>query len=250
MRWKLLAAFTLLLIAGDAQASNDRLDRLFGGAHERFASSDFDILDRPAQQITLETRLLSTNSTALEELGVSPVIRGVTLFTLQPDGTTAVFRTRADAMAGFIYIDSILGEPPATASALSTPVGLGFLYGDQILIDVRMGDTMSYDPTAIQSDDALSEKFQITIEGISESGFGMPVISRRNTPTQVIISNGQSLLIGFEQGLREYREEIDIPLLSDIPLLGSLFLGRVSETERRDLIIHVTPTIVDESETE
>jgi hypothetical protein len=241
-------AIVTLALAHNAAANPDRVDRTFTGNHEWLTSGGFDINGRPAQQITLETRLLVSDSAAIEALGVSPVINGVTLFVPLPGGATGIYQTRANATAGYIYIDSIFGQSPGTTDATATPVGLGFLYGDQILIDVRMGETMSYDPTAIDSNAALSEEFRSAMDGISETGFGLPRVSGPRMPTQILISDGESLLMGFEPGFREYREKVEIPLLSDIPMLGSLFIGRVSETDRRALVIHITPTILSETE--
>lgn len=243
-RVKLAVIATIaLFFAHDADANPDRADRLFGGARDWFSSSVFEIEGRPAQQIAIEARFLVTDTSALEGLGVDPVITGVTVLVQQPDGSTGVLQTRADAETGFVYTNTLFGQPTATATP-SKPVGLGFLYGDQILIDVRMGVDMSYDPTAIDSDLGLSDEFRKAIDGLSESGFGLPRPTDPNLPTQVLISDGESLLMGFEPGMRAYRDDFTIPLLSDVPVLGPLFLGPVSETERRELIVHITPTIL------
>lgn len=248
-RIRLAAIVTVALaLAQDAGANPGRNDRTFTGNHEWLTGSTFEIEGRPAQQIAIESRFLIHDTAALDELGVSPVINGVTLLVPKSDGTTGVFRTPMDASTGFIYIDNIFGPPSDVVGTTSTPIGLGYLYGDQILIDVRMGDAASYDPTAIDSNASLSEKFQTEIAGITESGFGMPRLAIRDLPTQVLISDGKSMVMGFESGLREYREETDIPLLSDIPLLGRLFVGHVRETEQRALIIHISPTIVSETD--
>jgi hypothetical protein len=250
MNRMMLAAIAIVTVAlaQNAAANPDRADRTFTGSRDWLTSSGFEINGRPAQQITLETRLLVSDSAAIEALGVSPVINGVTLFVPLPDGATGIYQTRTDATAGYIYIDSLFGQPTAPTNATATPVGLGFLYGDQILIDVRMGETMSYDPTAIDASASLSEEFRSAMADISEAGFGLPRVSGPRMPTQVLISDGKSLLMGFEPGFREYREKAEIPLLSDIPMLGPLFIGRVSETDRRALVIHITPRIVDETE--
>ncbi len=42
----------------------------------------------------------------------------------------------------------------------------------------------------------------------------------------------------------ETEREIGIPILSDIPLIGPLFINRVTQKEIRNLVIFVTPTIV------
>jgi type IV pilus assembly protein PilQ len=75
-----------------------------------------------------------------------------------------------------------------------------------------------------------------------------PLIDRNNTATDVLVADGQTIVIG---GLTETSVQLvktGIPLLVDLPLIGRLF-GVTSRTEtRRDLIILVTPHIIDEGQ--
>jgi hypothetical protein len=245
-------AVVALVLGTEATANPDRLDRIVTGVHEPRASSVFDILNRPAQQISVESRFLIHDSALLTELGINPVITGATLLVAQPDGSTGVFRTLKDPAAGAIRIDSLFGQPRDVidVNALQ-PIGLGYLYGDQMLIDVRMGgEAAAYEPTAIANDAGLSEKFRTEFAGISESGFGMPRLNIPGLPTQILITDGQTIVMGFEPGFREYREPTEIPLLSKIPVLGKLFAGRASQTESRALVVFLTPNIIDVDETE
>lgn len=71
-----------------------------------------------------------------------------------------------------------------------------------------------------------------------------PIIETRNVTTSVVISDGETVVLG---GL--VTEEIDnkedkIPLLGDIPLLGSLFRTRSSVTRKVNLIIFVTAKLL------
>lgn len=232
-----------LAFAHDANANPDRADRLFGGARDWFGSSSVTIRGQNALQIAIEARFLEIDTANLEKLGVDMVLTGATIFTSEPDGSTGVYKTREDAATGFIYTDTLFGQPTNAGATTEKPVGQGFLYGDQILIDVRQGVDMQYDPTAIDSDLGLSDEFRTAINGLSDSGFGLPRTTGIDLPTQVLISDG-SILMGFESGLREYRDELKMPLLTDVPVLGSLFLGPVSETDRGELIIHITPTLL------
>lgn len=241
-------AVAALTFCEAATANPDRVDRSFTATLDPFVSPPLEIFGRPAQQIALESRLLIVDTDALDELGVSPLIGGVTLFTQEADGSTGVYRTDVGAATGMTYTNNLFGETPNSVAGPSNPVGLGFLFGDQLLIDVRPGNSMPYDATAIDSNAALSDQFVSEYGGISESDFGLPLFTGRDLPTQVVLSDGTSLLIGFETGLREYRKPIEIPLLGQVPLLKGLFVGTVSETERRELIVHITPTIVPESE--
>lgn len=239
-----LIATVALAFAHDADANPDRADRVFGGARDWFSSSGVTIRGQPAAQIAIEARFLVIDTNAVEKLGVDLVITGATVLAPAADGTTSVYRTRADAATGFVYTDTLFGQPINTGSTPEKPVGLGFLYGDQILIDVRLGADTPYDPTAIDSNATISDEFEAAMGSLSESGFGLPRPTDPNLPTQVLISDGDSLLMGFQSGMRAYRDDIKFPLLSDVPVLGPLFLGTVSETDRGELIVHITPTIL------
>ena len=75
----------------------------------------------------------------------------------------------------------------------------------------------------------------------SDVGF---VFRRQKAESQVLVDNGETVVIG---GLtvREVAEvRSGIPLLMDIPLVGRLFRSRRESSVERDLLIMVTPTIV------
>jgi type II secretory pathway component GspD/PulD (secretin) len=73
---------------------------------------------------------------------------------------------------------------------------------------------------------------------------GVPQISTRETQTTVGLQDNQTLVIG---GLIEdstSRTVNKIPILGDLPLIGRLFQNSAVNNERNDLIITVTPHIV------
>ncbi len=73
---------------------------------------------------------------------------------------------------------------------------------------------------------------------------GVPQISTRETQTTVGLLNNQTLVIG---GLIEDSQSHTvnkIPILGDLPLIGKLFQNNAVQNSRNDLIITVTPHIV------
>jgi type IV pilus assembly protein PilQ len=75
------------------------------------------------------------------------------------------------------------------------------------------------------------------------SGVGV-VIKKQEAETNVVVSDGETVVIG---GLVERTQEDDetgIPLLKDIPVLGALFRYTHHEIVKKDLAIFVTPHIV------
>jgi pilus assembly protein CpaC len=85
-------------------------------------------------------------------------------------------------------------------------------------------------------------------QGLSISGFEMPTILSRRAQTQVELREGQSLAIA---GLmdRSMQESIrKIPILGDIPILGVLFRGKDQRQQLTELLVIVSPEIVQPSD--
>ncbi len=71
------------------------------------------------------------------------------------------------------------------------------------------------------------------------------IINTSNAETHVIVANGQTAVIGGLTTEDEIESEHGVPILKDIPILGMFFKYKTKETKSRDLVIFVTPTIVD-----
>ncbi|HEX2896913.1 MAG TPA: secretin N-terminal domain-containing protein [candidate division Zixibacteria bacterium] len=72
------------------------------------------------------------------------------------------------------------------------------------------------------------------------------IINTSNAETNIIVENGQTAVIGGLTTQDEVSSEIGVPVLKDIPIIGLLFKYKQTKTESRDLVIFVTPTIVEE----
>jgi len=72
------------------------------------------------------------------------------------------------------------------------------------------------------------------------------IINTSNAQTSVIVENGQTSVIGGLTTQDEIESVIGVPILKDIPILGMLFRFSQLRTENRDLVIFVTPTIVED----
>lgn len=71
------------------------------------------------------------------------------------------------------------------------------------------------------------------------------IINTSNAETTVIVANGQTAVIGGLTTEDEIESEHGVPILKDIPILGMLFKYKTKKIESRDLVIFVTPTIVE-----
>ena len=77
-----------------------------------------------------------------------------------------------------------------------------------------------------------------------ESALG-PVFDRRETTTQVIVKDGQTIVISGILRDEETRITRKFPLLGDLPLIGGLFTSIDKQQTRTELIAFITPYIVD-----
>ena len=89
----------------------------------------------------------------------------------------------------------------------------------------------------------------IDVKQSFRSGFtpdNQPIIDSRAAATNLLVRNKETAVIG---GLRKRNDTFavnKIPLLGDIPMLGAAFRKRVGAVSDTDLMIFVTPTIVED----
>lgn len=72
------------------------------------------------------------------------------------------------------------------------------------------------------------------------------IINTNNAETNVIVENGQTAVIGGLTTQDEVESRVGVPILMDIPIIGHFFSYTNKRIENRDLVIFVTPTIVED----
>lgn len=75
---------------------------------------------------------------------------------------------------------------------------------------------------------------------------GNPTIISAKVETEVMIENGGTLVIGGVTSGEETTAEDRIPFLGDLPYVGFLFKHKSTTQERKELLVFITPRIVDE----
>ena len=78
---------------------------------------------------------------------------------------------------------------------------------------------------------------------VSSAGF---ITSKRSVENTVVVKDDQTIVIGGLIGETDTQVESKVPILGDIPLLGRLFRGQRTSTRRTNLLIFLTPHIIDE----
>jgi len=76
---------------------------------------------------------------------------------------------------------------------------------------------------------------------------GEPVIDVTEVETQAIVGDGQTLVLGGLFQMQKVTSVEKVPLLGDIPYLGRLFRHNMDDMEKREILIFITPKIIDEA---
>jgi type II secretory pathway component GspD/PulD (secretin) len=75
-----------------------------------------------------------------------------------------------------------------------------------------------------------------------------PTFDLRTITTQVIIPNANTLVMGGLVLDNPVSETTKVPLLGDIPYLGHAFRSETKSSDKKDLVIFITPTIVKDAD--
>ena len=81
--------------------------------------------------------------------------------------------------------------------------------------------------------------------GVTISGFTVPALSTRSAETDLELKDGQSFGIAGLLDRRDQTELSKVPGIGDIPILGQLFRSRSVSRTNSELLVLVTPHIVD-----
>ena len=75
----------------------------------------------------------------------------------------------------------------------------------------------------------------------------IPAIDTQNITTQVLVSNGETAVLGgiYEQTDNNSVEKV--PFFGDLPIIGNAFKRRTKQDDKTELLIFITPKIMDES---
>lgn len=84
--------------------------------------------------------------------------------------------------------------------------------------------------------------------GVTLSGFRIPALAMRRMETNIELAEGQSFAIAGLVDDRVTEDLSRVPGLSNIPLLGAIFKSRRENKSKSELVVLVTPQILDPSD--
>ena len=107
-------------------------------------------------------------------------------------------------------------------------------------------------PTVIREADQNKIKMMVIVENNSRGdvvNFGAslgspPAINKKRAETQVLIKEGERLVIGGVTNSTFIETERKIPLFGDIPFFGWLFKSRSNDDKTSELVVFITPSLL------
>jgi MSHA type pilus biogenesis protein MshL len=230
------------------------------------------------RQVVIEDKVVEVKLNDDSQLGVNwTAILGNTLRIEQPlalgSSTISVGATYGDftatltALANQGKVDVLSSPTVATLNNQPAIIRVGtqdVFFTTTTQVDPRTGTIVqtSTVPSTINEGIVLDVTPQISDDGIimmnihptvtertgqvtSPQGTTVPIVDVRETDTVVRIRQGETVFIG---GLISDRKLVTInkvPLLGDVPVLGNLFRRTQKENRKTDLVILLTPRVLD-----
>jgi type IV pilus assembly protein PilQ len=232
-------------------------------------------LDTKTPQVEINARLIDMDSKATRELGVNWAVNNFTSPGNNINGGLAISNPMQNA-AGDLRVGTVQNwgemmmqvqalEVANKAHLISNPIitttdnrEASILVGQKIplIVSDEAGNAITQLTTVgimlmvtphINKDDQITLDIHNEVSDLSSQATvqGGVIINTSEADTRVLVENGETAIIA---GLiRQIDGKLDsgIPVLMDIPLLGGLFRHSTNTKVSRELVIFVTPTIVD-----
>src|SRR5690554_541269 len=215
-------------------------------------------LDVPRKQVLIEARIEEISRTAVSDLGIDPNQLSQIKFLKDDDD---VLEGVAVTWPDILRVLESDGQSETLANPrLLTLAGeeASLLIGDKIPVEIRTGEfetqieyidagiNLIFSPW-VSSDGMITLEVNPKISSIGESVFGsFPSINTREADTTIRLSDGQTFAIGglIQDDIIENMSRI--PILAEIPIFGKLFEHRDERHEKTEIIIFITPHIIDD----
>ena len=97
----------------------------------------------------------------------------------------------------------------------------------------------------ITPDEHILMDLKVNQDTVGSVYSGIPSINTREIQTKVMVENGQTIVLGGVHEEENIKGTTKVPVLGDVPVLGHLFRTDSKSNDKRELMVFVTPKIVD-----
>ena len=118
----------------------------------------------------------------------------------------------------------------------------------EVGLELKVTPRIAEDNLRVTIDLALQEIIDFVRNEIGTTSYTVPVTSNREVSSDVVVENGQTIIIGGLVGTKTIRTIEGVPGLSKIPLIGRLFRRDFDQRDKTTLFIFITPYVVSSPE--
>jgi len=93
----------------------------------------------------------------------------------------------------------------------------------------------------------INQKISNEVDGTTIAGSN-PSIFERSISTEVIAESGQTIILGGLISENKSNSDTKVPFFADIPLIGNLFRADTKKVDKTELVVMVTPRIIESAE--
>ncbi|QOP41716.1 secretin N-terminal domain-containing protein [Sulfurimonas marina] len=191
--------------------------------------------------------------TTIGTLSQSALALGATLDFLQQNGAGQSISNPSilcvNNKESSIYVGKTIS---ISTGSVTTSAGIGGTTSSYKREDV--GLTLKIKPR-VSSNDKVTLDVEAVLENVLDDGLDasgqtvrQPVTSKQEVKTQAILRHGESIIIGGLVKTYSDKTVTKVPLLGDIPLIGKLFTSTSDAEEEDNLVVILTPYVIDKSE--
>jgi len=229
-------------------------------------------LDAAPKQVVVEAKVIEVRATDISNLGWD--IKGTYARNTNDKVQTKGLAGRpTDTGAQGLYAQVISGNIEAYLSGLANKTGVNVVASPRITTlsdkpaSILIGAKYGY-KTAIITQTSTTQQIQFLEVGtaltitphVTKDGFirmrvepkvsdgqvvnDLPQENTTETVNEVMVRDGQTIVIGGLIKDKEVQTDAGIPFLMDIPLLGGLFRKTTTNIEKSELLVFVTPHIL------
>jgi type IV pilus assembly protein PilQ len=115
----------------------------------------------------------------------------------------------------------------------------------EALLELKVTPTITQDRRVFLAMNVKKDE----ISGFVSTSIGdVPQIAKREINTAVLVNDGQTVVLGGVYEFQNRDELSKVPFLGDLPAVGALFRNTARSSEKVELLIFVTPKIVNETQ--